>query len=251
MNVRGLTKRREAPAAVTVLMASGAALMLGELPLGAGFRGMGLMAVMLAAGRELSVRHRGIAATEVREDRRRVARDLHDGLAQELGFIASQSKHLVGAYDHQTVSYVGLAAQRALDESRTLIGALNRLGDEPLEQLIAREAREVAARAGAQLDLRVDPNIKLQPDTADAVLRIVREAVTNAVRHGRAGNVRVELLRDGGLSLRVADDGIGIASEPSAGFGLQSMRQRAERLGGSFRVLAQAGGGTSVEVLLP
>lgn len=236
---------------MTVLVTSGAALMLGELPLGAGIRGMGLLAVMLAASRELSVRHRGLAATEVLEDRRRVARDLHDGLAQELGFIALQSKHLAGSCDDETMSHVGLAAQRALDESRTLIGALNRVGDEPLEQLIAREAREVAARAGARLDLRVQPNIKLQPDTADALLRIVREAVTNAVRHGRAGNVRVELLRDGGLSLRVADDGVGIASEPSVGFGLQSMRQRAERLGGSFQVLARAGGGTSVEVLLP
>jgi signal transduction histidine kinase len=251
LNVSTFTKRREAPVAVTAIVAAGATLAIGALPLTGGPRAACTILVLLAAVREISEHWRGAASAAVREDRRRVARDLHDGLAQELAFISGQSKRLAKSFDEEIVTYVGLAAQRALDESRTLVGALSRASDEPLEQAIARAAQDVAVRAGASVELSVEADVKLEREAEDALVRIVREAVTNAVRHGGAENVRVELVHASGLCLRVDDDGRGISDQPVAGFGLASMRQRAEGLGGSFRVLPRPNGGTIVEISLP
>jgi len=87
----------------------------------------------------------------------------------------------------------------------------------------------------------------------DALARIVREAVSNAIRHGRAKVVRIELEKGDGLRLAVEDDGEGIGDsrESSGGFGLVSMRERAEALGGTLQVAPAAGRGTRVDVWLP
>jgi signal transduction histidine kinase len=94
----------------------------------------------------------------------------------------------------------------------------------------------------------------VSPAWEEALTRILREAVTNAVRHGGAPTVSV-LLRDvDGILLRVTDEGRGFdASEPpsDAHFGLTSMRERTEALGGEFKLSSQPGRGTSIEVLLP
>jgi signal transduction histidine kinase len=246
-----LTKRREAPIAATALVAGAAALSIIGLPLAGGLRAAAVMLVLMVAAREIAGRSHGLVAAGIVEDRRRVARDLHDGLAQELAFIASQSKRLATAFDPEIMSYVGLAAERALDESRTLIGALSRPADEPLDQALARAARDVAARAGARVELSVQPDVRVPSEAGEALVRIVREAVTNAVRHGGAENVRVRLVRDHSVCLMVDDDGLGIVGEPVAGFGLTSMRQRAESLGGCFQLSSRPGGGTSIEITLP
>jgi signal transduction histidine kinase len=245
------TQRRQAIVIVTAFATAGASLSLGSLPLSSAGRTVCLTLVVLAGLGVLS-RRWWIAATDaVREDRRRVARDLHDGLAQELAFISSQSRRLAKSYDPEIAHYVGIAAQRALDESRTLIGALSRAHHESLEDAIACAARDVAARAGASVELSVEPDMRLERNAEEALVRIVREAVTNAVRHGGAENVRVELAQPGGVCLRVDDDGCGITDQPVAGFGLASMRERAECLGGSFRVVPRPQGGTIVEISLP
>jgi signal transduction histidine kinase len=90
----------------------------------------------------------------------------------------------------------------------------------------------------------------------EALIRIVREAVSNAGRHGRAGRVDVELGANGGTAcrLRIVDDGTGFDPglvEPGRGFGLVSMRERAEALGGRFRLVSSPGAGTEIEVVLP
>jgi signal transduction histidine kinase len=251
MRESAFTKRRQASVATIALVAGAAAFIVGELPIQPGLRVSGVLLVILVACREISERSRMLAAAGVLEDRRRVARDLHDGLAQELAFICGQSKRLAASFDPEIMSYVGLAAQRALDESRALVGALSRSTDEPLDKAIARAAQDVAGRAGARVELDVPADMQLQPEAGEALVRIVREAVTNAVRHGGAENVRVELVRGDGVCLRVDDDGLGLSGETVAGFGLTSMRQRAERLGGSFRLLPRPDGGTSVEISLP
>jgi signal transduction histidine kinase len=246
-----LTKRRQAPVVIITIVAAAATLALGALPLSGGVRAAFVTLVLAVAAREISATCRHAAIAAVHEDRRRVARDLHDGLAQELAFISSQGKRLAKSFDEEIASYMGIAAQRALDESRTLIAALSRTSQEPLERAIARAAQDVAVRAGASVELSVEPHMKLEREAEDALVRIVREAVTNAVRHGGAENVRVQLVRSGGLLLRVDDDGRGISEQPVAGFGLASMRERAEGLGGSFRLLPRSNGGTIVEISLP
>lgn len=86
-----------------------------------------------------------------------------------------------------------------------------------------------------------------------ALQQIVREAVANAVQHGRAHTVRVHLRDADGIRLRVTDDGDGFdPSQPpsQSSFGLISMRERTEALGGEFKLTSEPGHGTSVEVLL-
>ena len=111
------------------------------------------------------------------------------------------------------------------------------------------------SRYEASLLLDVDPDLRTSADTREALLRIVREAVSNALRHGHARSVTVRLHGPAPLHLEVADDGTGFDPADlrhlSGRFGLVSMRERAEALGGTFAVSGRPAGGTAVEVRLP
>jgi signal transduction histidine kinase len=148
---------------------------------------------------------------------------------------------------------IASAADRALDESRRAIAALTRPLDEPLAAVLADVAADVAGRVGLELELDLPEEAVVSPQTREALLRIVREAVTNATRHGGASEISVELAAGEGLRLRVQDNGRGFDAEAvnGYGFGLTSMRERAEALGGSLTLGPRAGGGTTVEVSLP
>lgn len=212
------------------------------------------LVMLVAAAREIDVYHRRLAELAVLEERRRMARDLHDGLAQELAFIASQCRSTAPVRVDQLAS----AAERALDDSRAVITALSCPSDEPLESALARTAAEVAERFGAHapLDLQLEPAARVPPAVRDGLVRIVREAMTNAVRHGAAREVAVSLSAVGGVTLQVVDDGCGFDAElppsrPGGGFGLISMRERAEALGGAFAIVSAPGAGTKIEVVVP
>jgi signal transduction histidine kinase len=187
------------------------------------------------------------------EERRRIARDLHDGLAQELAYIAIESKRLAALEGQEELVSIAGAAERALQETRRVMESLITLREEPLDELIADEAEAVAARWGADVVLAVDPAIRPSPPTQEALLRIVREAVTNAARHGKARRVWIYVQADEGITLRVVDDGIGFdpGGVAGAGFGLISMRERVEELGGELHLESLPTTGTTVEAFLP
>jgi signal transduction histidine kinase len=206
--------------------------------------------------RVISTYQTAYAHTAVLEERRRVARDLHDGVAQELAFISSQMHWLdkQGGNDRRANDQIMEAVQRALDESRSAISALSRPIQEPLHIALAHTAEEVASRVGARLELDLDEHIVVSPAWEEALPRILREAVGNAVRHGRARTVTLQLRNGAGVWLRIMDDGQGF--DPSAprsdgSFGLISMRERTEALGGTFEITSAPGEGTSVEIHLP
>jgi signal transduction histidine kinase len=205
--------------------------------------------------REISAYQAAYASSAVLEERRRVARDLHDGVAQELAFISSQLHWLRrGSDDDETSGQIMEAVQRALDESRGAISALNRPLNEPLHLSLAHTAEEVAGRVGARLELDLDELVAVPPAWEEALPRIVREAVVNAVRHGGARTVTVHLRDADGVWLKVTDDGQGFdPSQPRSenSFGLMGMRERAESLGGEFKLSSAPGHGTSVEIVLP
>jgi signal transduction histidine kinase len=180
-------------------------------------------------------------------------------LAQELAFIATHAQRLdlrtVGRREEQATlaAQLGTAAQRALDESRFAIAALTEPFDESLDASVTRAAEEVAVRYGARVRFDVEGSIHVSAPVRAALARIVREAVTNAVRHGEADEVRVELKRSGdGLRLAVSDSGRGFdpAAVGQAGFGLRSMRERARALDASLELSAAPGAGCRVEVQL-
>jgi signal transduction histidine kinase len=193
----------------------------------------------------------------VREERKRVARDLHDGVVQELAYIASQTRWLVASnegQDTEPFSKILDSVERALDESRGAIAALNREIDEPLELAVAHAVADVAERVGAHLEVDLARNVTVSDEWRDALIRIAREAVGNAVRHGHAKSIALELRGGATVSMRISDDGEGFdvaAPRSKQSFGLRSMRERSESLGGRFEITSTPGVGTTVEVSLP
>jgi signal transduction histidine kinase len=210
----------------------------------------------LGAAREIHLNAVDAAKTARIEERRRVARDLHDGMAQELAFIASQSRWLVDdPKPAARARLIASAAQRALDESRRAIAALTKPFDEPLDVAVAQAAEEVARRLDVRLDFEADKEFRADDDTREALVRIVREAVSNAGRHSGANRVKVQLRQREGVFLRVADEGTGFdpaqTEQRSGHLGLTSMRERAEARGGNFSIRSTKSRGTTVEVWVP
>lgn len=198
-----------------------------------------------------AVWHRA-AAVAVARERRRVARDLHDGVVQDLAFIISQSLSEPPAASSQ--ERIAAAAERALESSRELISELTRVPGS-IAEVIEGRAGPIASRWGMALHVDVDRHVALRPDDLEEVLGMVSEAISNAARHAGASNVCVEL-RPGvhdRIRLRITDDGAGFDPAGTVvpnrgGFGLVSMHERARALGGEMRLESEPGTGTIIEV---
>jgi signal transduction histidine kinase len=187
-----------------------------------------------------------VAARAAARERRRIARDLHDGVAQELAFIRRRAARLAGDPDAEEIV---VAADRALEDSRWAIEHLARAPDEPLDRVLARHAAVIAARTGVAVTFATSGSAVVGPEVSEALARILGEAVANA-RHGNATLVHVELSTDP-LRLRVIDDGSGFDTTVSgAGFGLGGMRERAAMVGAELSVRSGPGAGTEVAVEL-
>jgi signal transduction histidine kinase len=122
-----------------------------------------------------------------------------------------------------------------------------------LDASVAEAAEEVARREGIDLRLELAEGLRAPDLVHDALMRIVREAIHNAAEHGGAAVATVTLAADEGLLLRVEDDGKGFGPETpnGAGFGLVSMRERAEALGGTMQLSRGRDRGMRLEVRLP
>ncbi len=211
------------------------------------------LVLLLGAFREIGQYWSAQARAAVLEDRRRLARELHDGVVQELGFIRSQSNAIVDdpvpARDR-----VIAACDRALDEARAAVDALGRSPSEPLGFVLHRAARQVADRyRDTRVDVLLDDSVTAQQEQRHALVRITREAVSNAIRHGHASTVSIQLEEsDDGRRLVVEDDGtgfdVGAVAQTSTGFGLMSMEERARGLRGAFEIESTPGEGTRVAV---
>jgi signal transduction histidine kinase len=211
--------------------------------------------LFVGAAREIQLYQRGHAEALVLEERRRIARDLHDGLAQELAFMATTTRDLAGRRSATArIDQLASAAERALDESRRAISSLTRQQlAESFDSALIETVEEIGQRLGAHVVVDAEPAAGIPPDRQEQLLRIVREAVTNAARHGSANVVRVQFSNGQGLYLKVEDDGVGFdpGTAKESGFGLVTMRERAARLGGQLFVRSSVGGGTEIEVIVP
>jgi signal transduction histidine kinase len=213
--------------------------------------------LFLLVGGTLEIRSywRSLADAAVTEERRRVARDLHDGLAQELVFITAQTRRFLKyppeANDLRRLSN---AADRAVAESRRAINALSASPDQRLDQVLVEMAEEAGRRVGVKVSLDVEP-VEIPASARETLIRVVREALMNALRHGEPELVKVELQNRNGLRLRVTDDGKGFdpvaAAEARSGFGLISMKERVGSLGGTVEVVSRPGAGADVVVEIP
>jgi signal transduction histidine kinase len=206
---------------------------------------------------EFHTLQRKLAQRVAVDERRRMARDMHDGLAQELAFIASHSQRLRHTgEDATTVAHLQSAAERALHDSRTTIAVLTAAEDVPLDQLILRTIDSVRSRFGVEIEVELERDVLVGAEERNALLRILHEALINAVRHGSAENILVRLGEgaSAGHSLRIADDGGGFdvpaTIAASKGLGLTSMQERAGILGAKLSIASTPGAGTIVEVEL-
>jgi signal transduction histidine kinase len=221
-------------------------------------------------------RERLVKARE--EERRRLRRDLHDGLGPTLGGItlgldAARSSLPVGSDQiRELLSQLKLQTQEAVSDIRRLVHGLRppALDDLGLQAAIRQEAakhgRVAQSSQGASsseigrengLTFSVEASHPLPPLPAAvevAAYRVAQEAITNVSRHAEAKSCRVVLSVDEArrsLALEVVDDGIGIPKDRRAGVGTSSMRERAEELGGSLTVGPAPEGGTRVLARLP
>jgi signal transduction histidine kinase len=208
--------------------------------------------ILAGALREIAAYQRELAELAVHRERRRIARELHDGLAQELAYISGQARRL-GTGRDDPASRIAEAAARALDESRQAIATLARPVNAPLDASVSQAAEEVAARDGIPLRLELATGVHAPDAVHDALTRIVREAVGNAIRHGDASSVTITLTGSEGVRLTVEDNGTGLPAEApnGRGFGLVSMRERAEALGGTLELSPGREGGVHLEVRFP
>jgi signal transduction histidine kinase len=210
--------------------------------------------LLVGAAREITGYWKGAAQAAALEERRRVARDLHDGLAQELAYISRASKRLrYGDVDGEFAARLESAAERGLRESRLVIAALA-TPQRPLEAMFERVVHDAAVHHGVEVDLDIGPAGRLDPPRQEALLRIAGEAVANAARHSGAQTIRVVLRWGAGRPrLQVLDRGVGFDVEAAraggGGFGLTSMRERAAAVGAEFILQSVRGSGTSVEVV--
>ena len=211
--------------------------------------------LLMAASKELG-ESRGQAMTcAVDQERRRLAREIHDGLAQELAFIVSQSRRLTArAPRAEELDLLARAGQAALSDARRAIFALKRSSRQGLGEMIVEQAVRIADRAGLVLDVEVQRDGPVDAEVEHAILRIVSEAIGNAARHGRASRVSLHISCEGErVAVRISDDGGGFeprAARPRRSFGLTSMAERAESVGGRLHVQSRRGAGTTIEVAI-
>ena len=210
--------------------------------------------LLVGAAREIRSYWEDVAYMAVLDERRRIARDLHDGVAQELSFI--QRRLRSATRDDLTREALVAAAQRGLEDLRHAIGALTRPVDQSLDAALEQALRPIAARNATRLDLDLSEGVRVPAGVREELVRIACEAVANAATHSGARTVTVELADVDGVQLRVHDDGAGfdprrVTTTVAGGFGLASMRQRAEHLGARLVVDSSVGMGTRIEVDLP
>lgn len=204
---------------------------------------------------EYAKRRRAQALAAISSERERIARDLHDGLAQDLACIAAQGQRLGAELEPQHPLMI--AARNALATSRGVIADLSASTAPTTEAALRLIASELHHRHGLWIDVRIETATPLtgrndlEPPQREHVVRIAREAIVNAAVHGEARRVDVVLVeKDKQLLMRVTDDGSGITDANRSGMGLRTMRARAAALGGGVSARSRPGGGTELELVV-
>jgi PAS domain S-box-containing protein len=198
----------------------------------------------------------------VLEERQRLARELHDSVSQALygiGMGASTARELLERNPAQAagpLDYVISLAEAGLAEMRALIFELrpDSLEKEGLVAALSKQAAALRARHGLEVQTEFCDEPALPFETKEALYRIAQEAVNNLVKHARATQVSIRLDGcEGEIILEVRDDGLGF--DPQRDYpghlGLNSMLERAARLGGALEIESQPGQGTAVRAFIP
>jgi signal transduction histidine kinase len=208
--------------------------------------------------------HQGAREAAIVQERARLARELHDSVTQSLyslTLLAEGWRRLDAAGRLEDadapLKELGELAQQALKEMRLMVYELRppTLEQEGLLGALHQRLGAVEQRAGIEARLLAQEIVELPTPIEEELYRIAIEALNNALKHASATTVTVRLgTGQGWATLEVVDDGIGFSLAPasqSPGMGLHTMRERAERLGGTLTLRSAPGGGTSVVARVP
>jgi signal transduction histidine kinase len=198
-----------------------------------------------------------VAARE--EERRRLRRDLHDGLGPSLATMTIQAdtaRGLVRSEPEEAEALLSDLTEQAQTTMREVRQLIHGLRPPALDDLGLAGALDALVRGfqrpGLAIALDSQSPLGALPAAVEvAAYRIVQEALTNVVRHARAQHCLVALTQGEALDLRIEDDGIGLADGSAPGVGLRSMRERAEEVGGWLSIFIPPGQGTCIEARLP
>ncbi len=222
---------------------------------------IGVQAAMAIENARLRARAEQTATVE---ERNRLARELHDSVAQSLYSVtlyAEAAARLVGAGETAGVAEhlreLGTTARDALREMRLLIFELSppALEKSSLADAIQARLDAVESRGGISVQLRVHGTERLERECRQELYLIAQEALNNALKHSRAQAVTIQLeFGEKETRLSIRDDGVGFRMEPaqkSGGRGLRSMQERVQGIGGTLAVESRPSGGTEVTVTAP
>jgi two-component system nitrate/nitrite sensor histidine kinase NarX len=200
----------------------------------------------------------------VLEERSRLAAEVHDGLAQSLGFLNVKVQQVQRLMARGQVAEASVALQELRDGSQELYAEVRGMiqglrwarGDHGgLAQQLRQYGLEFAARTGLDVTADVGAEPDLPPEAQLQLFRIVQEALNNVHQHARARHVTVRLSNaPDGISLAVEDDGTGLRPPDREGgdhFGLRIMRERAQSIGGELKVESRPGAGTALHIRVP
>ena len=216
-------------------------------------------------GRELFKEQLGHVKADLRtEERTRLAVELHDTLAQNLTGVSMEieaANDLRGDAPKPMLDHLGIAAKAlksCRDELRNCLWDLRSqaLEEPDMTKAVLKTLQPVVNDSRLAVRFNV-PRARLSDNTAHALLRVVRELVINAIRHGNAKSVKVAGTIDNGkLLCSVTDDGCGFDPETAPGilqghFGLQGIQERIEELGGEFTIRSSCGKGTKATINIP
>ena len=195
------------------------------------------------------------------QERSRIAREIHDTLAQSLTAIALQLDGALESREHaapRTRKHVRAAlkvAREGIDEVRRSLLDLrsSALDGKPLREALLAAARRTTSETGIRVTVEASRAPSLAPRAEFELYRIIQEAVANARRHAEARTITISLrAARGALVAKVSDDGRGFdAGAETGGQGIEGMRERAALLGGTFAVSSRAGRGTAIRVAVP
>ena len=208
------------------------------------------LVLLVGAAVEITGFWRIEAEAAATHERQRMARELHDGLAQELAFIRSHTTAMArGASPPGVTPLVAEAAERAMAESRRVVEALQSNGSASLQQFLTDAAGDVAWPAGLQVSVMVDGGVWLPTSAYADVGGLVRRATMRAIRLRAASNVWVRLeVVDRHPVLAVEDDGTAAGSDEA---GQGEIDRHADAVGATMRTLTSDAGRTRVEFVLP
>jgi signal transduction histidine kinase len=211
---------------------------------------------------------RGLIAERERlqdEERKRISRELHDGLQQVLTALnmkLGMAAEAIPRNPEAAVRWLDDAQDSVIDTSQAIRDMIKALRPQGLADRGLRDALEGLARTQAgvgritcEFTARGMDGTEPPPDVGDCLFRVAQEALTNVIKHAAASRAHVTLEGDphGALTLRIADNGRGISDTPPGrgSLGLIGMRERVRAIGGTLRVTGAPDAGTTVEVVVP